>query len=153
MSNNLSWGRILEVIEKEKTPLTRARLATCTGIDQANIDIVKVSQLLWSFLGNHCFQNSVYERRLQLTNGEDHNGLERWRAPYQECEGGAEQVVMGGIRRCLRFPKMPAQKQTPIVDWRVAEPQEDARRAPPRSLPLLDAHGHPPRGRCHGGEG
>ena len=87
MSNNLSWGRLLEVVEKQKTPLTRTRLSTCVGIDQAALDLVKISQLLWSFLGNHCFQNSFYERRLQLTGGEDHNGLELWRALFQECEG------------------------------------------------------------------
>ena len=83
MSTNLSWGRVLEVIEKEKQPLTKIRLAGIPGIDEANLDLLKISQLLWSFLGNHALHNTVYDRRVQLTGGEDGNGLELWRALYQ----------------------------------------------------------------------
>ena len=83
----MSWCRLLEVTEIQKTPRTRASLAACPGVDEAKLDMVKISQLLWAFLGNHCFANPVYERRLQLTGGEDHNGLELWRALYNENEG------------------------------------------------------------------
>ena len=105
MSSNLSWGRLLEVVEGEKAPLTKVRLATIGGVDGVQLDLLKISQLLWAFLGNHCFANPVYERRLQLTAGEDHNGLELWRALYHETEGRDEHVVMWGIRRFQRFPK------------------------------------------------
>ena len=100
LSTNLNWGSVLEVIEKERVPLTKARLQTIAGIDDAPMDMVKVSQLLWAFLGNHCLKNSIYERRLQLTSGEDNNGFELWRALFQENEGGAEQVIMGA---CVAF--------------------------------------------------
>ena len=79
-SCNLGWGRVLEVIEKERSPLTKVRLATIEGLDGANLDMIRLSQILWAFLGNHCLGNAVYERRLQLTGGEDNNGLELWRA-------------------------------------------------------------------------
>ena len=74
------------------------------GFDQADLDLVNISQMLWAFLGSHALKDSVHERRLQLTGGEDHNGLELWRSPYQENEGGAEQVVTGGLRRFLALP-------------------------------------------------
>ena len=37
MSNTLAWGRLLEVVEKERHPLTRARLANMSGVDEASI--------------------------------------------------------------------------------------------------------------------
>ena len=84
MSSNLSWGRLLEVVEGEKAPLTKVRLATIGGVDGVQLDLLKISQLLRAFLGNHCFANPVYERRSQLTAGEDHNGLQLRRARYHE---------------------------------------------------------------------
>ena len=107
MSGNLSWGRLLEVVEQQKQPLTKARLAACPGIDDAALDLVKISQLLWAFLGSHALHNNVYERRVQLTGGEDGNGLELWRSLFQEFEGGAEQVIMAGITRFRKFPNCP----------------------------------------------
>ena len=119
MSSNLSWGRVLEVIEKQRQPLTKARLAWTAGIDEARLDMPKISQILWAFLSNHCLHNPVHERRLQLTGGEDNNGLELWRALYQENEGGAEQVIMAGIRRFQRFPKCPSKTrlQAHLGEW------------------------------------
>ena len=70
-------------------------------------------------MGNHALANSVHERRLQLTGGEDNNGLELWRSIFQENEGGAEHVVMAGIRRFQRFPKCPgkARLQSYLGEW------------------------------------
>ena len=96
MASNISWGRLLEIVEKEKTPLTKQRLAAIPYTDSAQIDLLKVSQVLWSFLGNHGFANPVYQRRLQLTQGKDSNGFELWRALFQENAGGAEHVIMWG---------------------------------------------------------
>ena len=69
MASNLAWGRLLEVVEKQRQPLTKMRQATIAGVDGAELDLLKISQILWSFLGSHCFANKVYERRLQLTGG------------------------------------------------------------------------------------
>ena len=57
------------------------------GVDQADLDMVTVAPILWAFLGSHALGNKVYERRLQLTSGEDNNGLELWRSLCQENEG------------------------------------------------------------------
>ena len=53
-------------------------------------------------MGDH-----VYSRRVQMVNGETCNGLELWRRLYVENEGGAEQVVMAGLRRLHNFPQCP----------------------------------------------
>ena len=58
-------------------------------------------------MGQYCLGNKVYDRRLQLTNGEDCNGLELWRRLYLENKGGAEHVMLAGISRLHRFPKCP----------------------------------------------
>ena len=75
MSSNLAWGRLLEVAERDRYPLTRARLASMAGIDQADLDLNKLSQILWSFIGSHALKDTVYERRLQLTGGRTTTGL------------------------------------------------------------------------------
>ena len=51
------------------------------------MDLNRLSSILWSFLGQHCLANKVYDRRLQLTNGEDVNGLELWRKLFIENQG------------------------------------------------------------------
>ena len=107
MTCNLSWGRVLEVIEKETYPLTKARLSTIPGIDECELDLIKLSQLLWAFLGNHRVGNRVYERRLRLTSGEDNNGVELGRALFQGNEGVAEQVIMGAAS-LPSFPEVPS---------------------------------------------
>ena len=129
MASNLSLDRLLEVVEKEKHPLTNTRLPAIAGVDDAQLDTINVSQLLWAFLGNHCFANPVYERRLQLTGGEDNHGSELWRSLFQDNEGGAEHVILCGIPRFQRFPNCPHRSR---LQGRLGELQisEIARHAP-----------------------
>ena len=75
MSTDLNWGRLLEVVETQPQPHTNARLARMTGLDDAPLDLHKITQILWAFLGSHVLKTSVDERRLQLAGGEDNNGL------------------------------------------------------------------------------
>ena len=77
------------------------------GVDLADLDMVKISQILWAFLGGHALHNKVYERRLQLTGGEEGNGLELWRALYHENQGGAEHVIMGASEGSFGFRDAP----------------------------------------------
>ena len=112
MGNNLNWGRLLELTEQQRSPLTRERLARMIKVDEASADLNRISNHLWSFLGQHCLANNVYDRRLQLTNGEDCNGLELWRQLDLENQGGAEHVMMAGITRLQRFPRCPHTRAT-----------------------------------------
>ena len=108
MASNQSWGRVLELVERQRAPLSKERLAGIGGVDDAPMDLNKISAQLWSFLGQYCLGNKVYDRRLQLTNGEDFNGLELWRRLFLENQGGAEHVMLAGIRRLHRFPRCPS---------------------------------------------
>ena len=120
-------GRVLEVVERDRMPLTRPRLAMMKGIDLADLDMVKISQVLWAFLGGHALHNKVYERRLQLTGGEDGNGLELWRALYHENQGGAEHVIMGGgPPKVSSVSEMPPQIQASELAGRMAELEKDS---------------------------
>ena len=85
------------------------------GIDRADLDMLKLSQILRALLGSHAVNESIYERRLQLTGGEDNHGFELWRSLYQECQGGAEHAIMAGLRRFLRYPKCPHKSK--IQSW------------------------------------
>ena len=63
--------------------------------------------------------NSVYMRRTQLVNGDPSNGLELWRRLYEECEGGAEQVMLAGVTRFMNFEKCTskAKLSTFLGEW------------------------------------
>ena len=95
---------MFELTEQQRTPLTRDSLANIPR------DLNRLSSSLWSFLGQHCLADVVYDRRLQLTNGEDCNGIELWRKLFRENEGGAEQVTLSGLKRLHRFPECPSKE-------------------------------------------
>ena len=87
MSCNQGWGRVVELTEMQRSPLTKHRLAAMGGVDEAPLNLNQLSSHLWTFLGQHCLEDVVYSRRLQLTNGEDLNGLELWRRLFLENQG------------------------------------------------------------------
>ena len=112
------WGRLLDVVEKARIPLTFSWLAACPGIDGARLDLPWLSRHLWTFLGNR-LGDSIYVRRIQVAGGEESNGLELWRRIFMENEGGAEQVALAGLRRLHSFPKCPSKERlgTYLGDW------------------------------------
>ena len=63
-----------------------------------------------------------------MVGGETYNGLELWRRLYVENKGGAEQVVMAGLRRLHNFPQCPDKTKlgTRLGEW----------------MTLVRAHGH-----------
>ena len=86
-TGNQSWGRLLELVEKMRVPLTFGYLNTVTDVDGVWLDLPHLSRDLWSFLGPKLGE-STYSRRIQIAGGEDRNGLEFWRRLYMENEGG-----------------------------------------------------------------
>ena len=64
LSGNQSWGRVLELVEQQRSPLTKERFARMRHVDEAPIDVNKISSYLWSFLGQDCLGNKAYDRRL-----------------------------------------------------------------------------------------
>ena len=97
------WGRLLDLVERQRVPLTFNYLAIYPRIDGVHLDLGWLSKELWSFLSPR-LGDSVYSSRIQKAGGEDRNGLELWRRLYMDTEGGAEQVALSGLRRLHRFP-------------------------------------------------
>ena len=100
-------GRVLEVIQRERMPVTMDRLSRMR-IDGAWLDLVQISDRLWGLLGAH-IKEPLYMTRMQMVSGEEGNGLELWRKLYMTCEGGAEQVHMAGVNRFMTFQPCPIQ--------------------------------------------
>ena len=90
------WGRVLELLETDRMPMTFRRMRCMQHVDGTWVDPCVLANNLWAFLGSH-MQNNPYMRRLTWVNGKEGNGLELWRCIYQECEGGAEQTYLAGI--------------------------------------------------------
>ena len=107
--SNVHWGRILEVIQTERMPLTKNRMQHMT-IDGVWLDLIGLSDRLWAFLGAR-MKDPLYMNRLQMVSGEDGNGLELWRKLYMQCEGGAEQVHMAGVHRFMTFGQCPSRSK------------------------------------------
>ena len=59
---------------------------------------------LWTYIGDNV-TDLIHSRRIQLTLGDEHNGLELWRALYVKHKGGAEQMTLAGMGSFLSFPK------------------------------------------------
>ena len=101
------WGRILDLLERERYPMSMQRLRAMREVDGCPMDMPFLTTQLWGFLGNYALGDAVFSRRLQLVNGESSNGLELWRKLFIENKGGAEHVVMAGLRRLHNFPVCP----------------------------------------------
>ena len=112
------WARVLELIERERHPMSFARMRATNHVDGVPINMCEIAQHLWSFLGMH-LDNHIYMRRSQLVDGEDGNGLELLRKLYMEYEGGAEQVHLAGISRFMSFDKCPNKNKlaTYLGEW------------------------------------
>ena len=105
------WGRLLDIVERQREQLTFRYLSSIPTVDGAVLDLRWLSQELWCFLGPR-LSESPYSRRVQLAGGEERNGLELWRRLHQDNEGGAEQVALAGLRRLHRFTPCP-----PKINW------------------------------------
>ena len=105
-AGNHAWGRLLDIVERQRIPLTFNFLTTYPRIDGVDLDLVLLAKELWCFLGQR-LGDAVYSTRIQLAGGEDRNGIELWRRLFMNNEGGAEQVALSGLRRLHRFHQCP----------------------------------------------
>ena len=104
------WGKLLDLVERQRVQLTFQYLASIPRVDQARLDLVWLSKELWCFLGPRLAEGP-YSQRVQMSGGEDRNGLELWRKLYLNNEGGAEQVALAGLKRFHRFPACPSKEK------------------------------------------
>lgn len=112
ISSNEGWGRLLDLVEHERPPRSMQRLRDMQTVDGCPMDMIFNATQLWSFMGNHCLHDAVFSRRLQLVKGESSNGLELWRKVFMENKGGAEHVVMAGLRRLHNFHACPTRQSS-----------------------------------------
>ena len=103
---NPSYSYIFELIEKEKQPIDMNALQLYTLPNGVVVDMNWVAKHLWSFIGRNV-TDTVHGRRLTLTQNQEDNGIELWRALFVENEGGAEQVQLGGMNSLHSFPQCP----------------------------------------------
>ena len=105
---NMSYAYIFDMIEKEKQPIPMAALRRHETLPNgALVDMLWISNHLWVFIGRNV-NDSIHGRRLTLTQNEPDNGIELWRALFVENEGGAEQVILGGMTSLHAFPQCPS---------------------------------------------
>ena len=103
---NCGYGFIFNLIEAQKTRISNSNLSMGKLDDGTEVDFKWLSQHLWVFIGKN-IDNDLHGRRLALTQNEQDNGFELWRALYVENEGGAEQVQLGGMSNLHSFPQCP----------------------------------------------
>ena len=68
MTSYQPWGRLLELVERQRVPLTFNFLKTHPRVDGADLDLVWLSKELWCFLGPK-LGDSVYTSRIQKAGG------------------------------------------------------------------------------------
>ena len=118
---NSDWTFIFKLIESSKSPIWKHSLSQSTvgnSVRCSAVDFQWVTSHLWTFIGKHVTE-VVYSRRMTLTNGEEDHGMELWRALFVENEGGAEQVIVGGMNNLHTFPRCERSEnlQTYIGYW------------------------------------
>ena len=69
----VAWGRLWDLVEHGRYPLTLGRCRAIKVVDQAPVDLEVISYL-WSFLGQHKFGGQCVQPRVQAVNGEVYNG-------------------------------------------------------------------------------
>ena len=85
------------------------------------IDMNWISTHLWSFVGRNV-TDPVHGRRLTLTQNQEDNGIELWRALFVENESGADQVQLGSMNSLRAFPQCPgvSDLQHWVGQWQIA---------------------------------
>ena len=103
LSVNQGYGRVIFETEREKSPLTFARLATC-NLPGLNVDLSWISRALYTFMSSN--MTKEFNRGLMAyVGGEELNGLELWRRLYWKNQGGSRKVEVGEMRALHKFPK------------------------------------------------
>ena len=73
------WGRLLDLVEKQRVKLSFRILSEVCGDDGVQLELSWISRELWRFLDPRLGDgpHGPYGRRLNMVGGEDQNGLER----------------------------------------------------------------------------
>ena len=101
---NCNYAKVFALIENQKTPIKWANLNSTVIPDLPHVQWEWVATHLWTFLGGY-IDNTLLGRRLTMANGEPYNGLELWRAMYQQNIGGS--AALSNLERgyFIDFPK------------------------------------------------
>ena len=104
ISVNCNYAKVFNLIENQKTPIEWAKLAMTTIPELPYVQWQWVATHLWTFLGGY-INDTLLGRRLTMANGEPYNGMELWRALYQENVGGS--AALSNLERgyFIDFPK------------------------------------------------
>ena len=95
MASNLGWGKLLEVVEKSRTPLTKTRLASLVGIGDAELDLSAVPV------------DGVRHVRVSQSIGDLTVVLPAQASARVTVGGGLGDVVVEGDTRAARQPGEP----------------------------------------------
>ena len=106
------YRQLLEYVETTLAPLRREFLL---GTNVDGINAWDISTMVEAFLVDW-FPRNMYNRRKQLSGGEQGNGLEMWRRLYTQYQGGADAVEYGGIQRLQEFPRYPSKDLSRLSD-------------------------------------
>ena len=106
ISTNCNYATIFRIVETNKARIDWMSIANTQNPELPHLNWQWIAQHLWSITGNYLTDN-LMNKRTDMTLGEEFNGLELWRALFNEhCGGSAE---MGKTERefFIKFPKCP----------------------------------------------
>ena len=111
------YKSLLLNIENAKGEITKERLMA-TSVDGVNAWEVAVAMDGFIF---DWVNIDLYNRREDLTSGEEGNGFEAWRRIHEECKGEGPIVNHGGFKRLQSWPKCEDIKKLHqhLADWEI----------------------------------
>ena len=104
VSVNCHYTEVFKIIENNKTPIRWSDLRMTHVQGLPYLDWEWVATHLWSFTSSFLTDTQL-DRRMALVQGEEFNGIEFWRALYQENIGGSVQLAAMEHSHFISFPK------------------------------------------------
>ena len=118
VSVNCNYGLIFDTIESTKVPINWSTLAMTRNQQLPFMNWEWAATHIWTFIGGY-LSDDIMRRRMTLTNGQDYNGLELWRALYAENNGGSTELAVLERGWFIDFPKCdkPHELQPHLSAW------------------------------------
>jgi hypothetical protein len=104
VSKNANYSKIFEIIEKNKIPIPLHSLSNTRIPELPNIDWCWIATHLWTFTGNFLSDDQL-THRMTLVAGEEFNGVEYWRALFNQNVGGSSQMINLERGHFIAFPR------------------------------------------------
>ena len=104
VSVNCHYTEVFKIIENNKSPIRWSELRATYVQELPNLNWEWVASHLWSFTSSFLTDTQL-DRRMALVQGEEFNGIEFWRALYQENIGGSVQLAAMEHSHFISFPK------------------------------------------------